>query len=113
MIKDDELENGDSDKENWIPGTRVAQSRRRTVSHQQRPILKDSNGRNSGPQTKAQSSARSRMSQPFVRKQTGSKSMSGLGTDVSAFMGGENTASQEEDLDCIQGLLSLSQGAWR
>ncbi|KAL4969643.1 homeobox domain-containing protein [Aspergillus stella-maris] len=112
-FKDDEIEDGDSDKENWIPGTRIAQSRRRTVSHQQRPILKDSNGRSSGPQSKAQPCARSRMSQPFVRKQNGSKSMSGLGTDVSAFMGGENTASQEEDLDCIQGLLSLSQGAWR
>ncbi|KAL4800395.1 hypothetical protein BDV19DRAFT_352912 [Aspergillus venezuelensis] len=112
-FKDDELEDGDSDKENWIPGTRIAQSRRRTVSHQQRPILKDSNGRSSGPQAKAQPSARFRMSQPFVRKQNGSKSMSGLGTDVSAFVGGENTASQEEDLDCIQGLLSLSQGAWR
>ncbi|KAL4945155.1 hypothetical protein BDV06DRAFT_47792 [Aspergillus oleicola] len=114
-LKDDELEDGDSDKENWIPGTRVSQSRRRTVSYHQRPILKDSNGRDSRPQPKAQNSVRSRMSQPFGRKQgsAGTKSMSSLGTDVSAFMGGENTASQEEDLDCIQGLLSLSQGAWR
>ncbi|KAL4928483.1 homeobox domain-containing protein [Aspergillus undulatus] len=114
-FKDDDLEDGDSDKENWIPGTRVSQSRRRTVSHYQRPILKDSNGRDGRPQPKAQTSARSRMSQPFSRRQTGggTKSMSDLGTDVSAFMGGENTASQEEDLDCIQGLLSLSQGAWR
>ncbi|EAA61126.1 hypothetical protein AN5048.2 [Aspergillus nidulans FGSC A4] len=114
--KDDlELEAGDSDKENWIPGTRVSQSRRRTVSsHTHRPVLKDSNGRDGRPHD-ASTSGRSRWSQPSHRKTVGpskSLSMSGLEGDVSAFMGG-NAASQEEDLDCIQGLLSLSQGAWR
>lgn len=111
--KDDlDIEDGDSDKENWIPGTRVSQSRRRTVSHQvQRPALTDSNGRGNGANTKAQ--GRSRLPQPSHRKGGNTKSLSGLGTDVTAFMAGENTASQEEDLDCIQGLLSLSQGAWR
>ena len=34
-------------------------------------------------------------------------------SDVSAFMGGDGNANEAEDLDCIQGLLSLSQGAWR
>lgn len=113
--KDDlDIEDGDSDKENWIPGTRVSQSRRRTVSHQsQRPALKDSNGQNNRANTKAQ--GRPRLPQQSYRKAGGgnTKSLSGLGTDVTAFMAGENTASQEEDLDCIQGLLSLSQGAWR
>ncbi|KAL4756929.1 homeobox domain-containing protein [Aspergillus foveolatus] len=114
--KDDlELEAGDSDKENWIPGTRVSQSRRRTVSsHTHRPVLKDSNGRDGRPQD-VSTSGRSRWSQPSHRKSVGpskSLSMSGLEGDVSAFMGG-NATSQEEDLDCIQGLLSLSQGAWR
>ncbi|RDW86495.1 homeobox domain-containing protein [Aspergillus mulundensis] len=110
--KDDlDIEAGDSDKENWIPGTRVSHSRRRTVSDQRRPVLKEGNGR-AGRSQKAQS-GRSRLSQPSHRKPIGaSKSMSGLDGDVSAFMGG-NAASQEEDLDCIQGLLSLSQGAWR
>ncbi|OJJ00279.1 hypothetical protein ASPVEDRAFT_81855 [Aspergillus versicolor CBS 583.65] len=113
--KDDlDIEDGDSDKENWIPGTRVSQSRRRTVSHQpQRPALKDSNGQNNRGNTKAP--GRPRLPQQSYRKAGGgnTKSLSGLGTDVTAFMAGENTASQEEDLDCIQGLLSLSQGAWR
>ncbi|KAL5334340.1 hypothetical protein BJX70DRAFT_22555 [Aspergillus crustosus] len=115
--KDDlDLEAGDSDKENWVPGTRVSQTRRRTVSHQvPRPILKDANGRDSRPLNKAAAAAagRSRLSQPSHRKTSGSKSMSGLGTDISALISGGNSASQEEDLDCIQGLLSLSQGAWR
>ncbi|KAL4810347.1 hypothetical protein BDV18DRAFT_56261 [Aspergillus unguis] len=109
--KDDLDLDGDSDKENWVPGTRVSQSRRRTVSHNQRPVLKDANGRDSRPNSKAP--GRSRLSQQSQRKTGGAKSMSGLSTDVSAFMAGGNTASQEEDLDCIQGLLSLSQGAWR
>ncbi|KAL4864666.1 hypothetical protein BDV12DRAFT_175876 [Aspergillus spectabilis] len=113
--KDDlDLDGGDSDKENWVPGTRVSHTRRRTVSHQiQRPVLKDANGRDSRPHGKAATTGRSRLSQPSHRKTSGSKSMSGLGTDISALIAGGNSASQEEDLDCIQGLLSLSQGAWR
>ncbi|KAL2813929.1 hypothetical protein BDW59DRAFT_154582 [Aspergillus cavernicola] len=110
-----DVEAGDSDKENWIPGTRVPHARRRTASHHhpQRPALKDANVREGKPYNKALAPAgRSRLSQTH-RKASGTKSMSGLGTDVSAFIAGENTASQEEDLDCIQGLLSLSQGAWR
>ncbi|KAL2836091.1 hypothetical protein BJY01DRAFT_222443 [Aspergillus pseudoustus] len=108
-----DLEGGDSDKENWIPGTRVTHARRRTVSHHQaqRPILKEANS--SKPYNK--NFARSRLSQPTNRKTSGgsTKSMRGLDNDVSAFIAGESTASREEDLDCIQGLLSLSQGAWR
>ncbi|KAL2788433.1 hypothetical protein BJX66DRAFT_340232 [Aspergillus keveii] len=112
---DVDLDGGDSDKENWVPGTRVAHARRRTVSHHQsqRPILKDSNS--SKPYNKNLAAAnRSRLSQANRKTSGGStKSMSGLDNDVSAFIAGESTASREEDLDCIQGLLSLSQGAWR
>ncbi|KAL2808415.1 hypothetical protein BJX63DRAFT_37128 [Aspergillus granulosus] len=108
-----DLDGGDSDKENWIPGTRVTHARRRTVSHHQpqRPILKESNS----SKQYNKNLARSRLPQPTNRKTSGvsAKSMSGLGNDVSALIAGENTASREEDLDCIQGLLSLSQGAWR
>lgn len=70
---------GDEDKENWIPGTRVSNVRRRTTVSHARPVLADSNQK------------RSRLAQK----------------DTSM------PASQDEDLDCIQGLLSLSQGAWR
>ncbi|KAI9367141.1 hypothetical protein BJX61DRAFT_529897 [Aspergillus egyptiacus] len=100
--EDLDLEAGDSDKENWIPGTRVSQTRRRTVSHHPRPVLKDANARDGRSYNKTSS----RGPQP-------QRKASNLGAEVSRFMAGENTASQEEDLDCIQGLLSLSQGAWR
>jgi hypothetical protein len=33
--------------------------------------------------------------------------------DVDKFMRGEVSPSKKGDLDCIQGLLSLSQGTWR
>ncbi|XHF97790.1 hypothetical protein AWENTII_001371 [Aspergillus wentii] len=115
--KDDEdleLQLGDSDKENWIPGTRTSHVRRRAASHNtQRPVLKEANGRE-GRANKNLTTAgrRSRLTQGSQHK-AGGKSMPELGADISAFMAGGNGASQEEDLDCIQGLLSLSQGAWK
>ncbi|GFF83206.1 homeobox protein YOX1 [Aspergillus udagawae] len=113
--KDDlDIECGDSDKENWIPGTRVSHVRRRAASHHQsqRPVLKEANGRESRiNRNLAATGRRSRISQPSHRKSI--KSMPELDADVSAFMAGGGVASQEEDLDCVQGLLSLSQGAWR
>jgi ribosomal protein S12 len=113
--KDDlDIECGDSDKENWIPGTRVSHVRRRAASqHQsQRPALKEANGRDGRiNRNLAATGRRSRIPQTSHRKSI--KSMPELDADVSAFMAGGGVASQEEDLDCVQGLLSLSQGAWR
>ncbi|EAW21352.1 homeobox domain-containing protein [Aspergillus fischeri NRRL 181] len=113
--KDDlDIECGDSDKENWIPGTRVSHVRRRAASHHQsqRPVLKESNGRDGRINRNLTATGRrSRIPQLSHRKSI--KSMPELDADVSAFMAGGGVASQEEDLDCVQGLLSLSQGAWR
>ncbi|KAL4897190.1 hypothetical protein BDV59DRAFT_85797 [Aspergillus ambiguus] len=107
----DDLDGGDSDKENWIPGTRVTHARRRPTAHQQfqRSVLRESNGRD-GRLTKGLSGAGKQS-----RKASGgnSKTAPPVDAEVSAFMSGGGSASQEEDLDCIQGLLSLSQGAWR
>lgn len=116
--KDSEgLENGDSDKENWIPGTRISNIRRRTTSHPQRPVLKEANRKDGKPQNLAAAGKRSRLAQGQYQQR---KTNAGNGTpapeigpEVSAFMAGGGSASQEEDLDCIHGLLSLSQGAWR
>lgn len=117
----EDLEFGDSDKENWIPGTRVSHVRRRTTtSSSQRPVLREANGRD-GSRTNqtpgGTTGKRSRLSQAQQqRKPLGSghgASTSDLGPGASAFVTGDGNASQEEDLNCIQGLLSLSQGAWR
>ncbi|KAL5358256.1 hypothetical protein BJX96DRAFT_146220 [Aspergillus floccosus] len=107
----DDLDGGDSDKENWIPGTRVTHARRRPTTHQQfqRSVLRESNGRD-GRLTKGLSTGGKQS-----RKASGgnSKTAPPVDAEVSTFMSGGGSASQEEDLDCIQGLLSLSQGAWR
>ncbi|KAE8404527.1 hypothetical protein BDV37DRAFT_114502 [Aspergillus pseudonomiae] len=108
-----EVECGDSDKENWIPGTQTSRVRRRAASqhHSSRPVLRDANGKD-GKVNKDLSARRSRLSQASQRK-ANEKALPTIDTEVSTFMAGGGGSSQEEDLDCIQGLLSLSQGAWR
>lgn len=105
--QDLELDPGDSDKENWVPGTRSSQVRRRTTSHAPRAILRDANRRAGLGITSG--SKRSRQCPSGVQGKAGLD----LSAEVSAFMAGGTGGSQEDDLDCVQGLLSLSQGAWR
>lgn len=102
-----EMDPGDSDKENWVPGTRSSQVRRRTTSHASRPILREAN-RNRGLGI----SSSAKRNRNFGSSTQG-KAPPELSADVSAFMTGGSGGSQEDDLDCVQGLLSLSQGAWR
>ena len=118
ISKDDEdLEfHGDSDKENWVPGTRMSHIRRQGSHKQaQRPALREANGRENKFNKSLTSGKRSRLSQSSQRRLNTNqgKDVPGVDPDVSAFMTGGGSASQDEDLDCIQGLLSLSQGAWR
>ncbi|KAJ5953166.1 hypothetical protein N7454_000062 [Penicillium verhagenii] len=103
---DFELDAGDSDKENWVPGTRASQNRRRTSSHTSRPALRDAN-RNRGLGL-----TNGKRNRPFAAGAQG-KAPPELSAEVTAFMSGGGGDSQEDDLDCVQGLLSLSQGAWR
>ena len=103
-----EMDPGDSDKENWVPGTRSSQVRRRTTSHAPRPALREAN-RNRGLGISSSTGKRNR---PF-QSGTQGKAPPELSAEVSAFMAGGTGGSQEDDLDCVQGLLSLSQGAWR
>ncbi|OBT59472.1 hypothetical protein VE04_00314 [Pseudogymnoascus sp. 24MN13] len=109
---------GESDKENWIPGegNEGSQTRRPLPSH--RPKL----GR-----TKALGNAKSFMggnSTNVGRSRTKTtKSVEAeifedpedevVDVEVEKFMRGEVSPSKKGDLDCIQGLLSLSQGNWR
>lgn len=106
---------GDSDKENWEPGTQVVNVRRRRVpeveNNRQRPVLKENlqvisqssslgavlNRENISPRRRGRTSAASREED----------------AEVGAFMGESCVPREEEDLNCVQNLLSLSQGAWR
>lgn len=103
---DFELDPGDSDKENWVPGTRSSQVRRRPNPNAPRSVLRDANrNRGLGLMTNG------KRNRPLGAGAQGKAS--DLSAEVSAFMSGGNGGSQEDDLDCVQGLLSLSQGAWR
>ncbi|KAJ5236741.1 hypothetical protein N7489_006832 [Penicillium chrysogenum] len=102
-----EQDPGDSDKENWVPGTRSTNIRRRNTSHIPRPVLRDAN-RNRGLGI----STNSKRNRPLQAGSQG-KAPPELSAEVSAFMAGGSGDTQEDDLDCVQGLLSLSQGAWR
>ena len=110
---------GDSDKENWEPGTQSTNPRRRrpTRSHQATRILEESFAVPSqassldtmmkregiasrGPLTKSFSSEEKENSGPEVDD------------EIAAFMGESGTRGVE-DLDCVQNLLSLSQAVWQ
>lgn len=82
---------GDSDKENWAPGTRTSQNplRRMHPSAPRSSILRDNETRHQ-------------------------RALSGDDTGREQEKGGVvKEKAKGDDLDCIQGLLSLSQGAWR
>ncbi|KFX87351.1 hypothetical protein V490_08326 [Pseudogymnoascus sp. VKM F-3557] len=108
---------GESDKENWIPGegNEGSQTRRPLPSH--RPKL----GR-----TKALGNAKSfaagnstNVGRNRTKAKTGEAEIfedpedEVVDVEVEKFMRGEVSPSKKGDLDCIQGLLSLSQGNWR
>ncbi|KAJ5499709.1 Homeodomain [Penicillium expansum] len=77
-----EQDPGDSDKENWAPGTRSTNIRRRNTSHIPRPVLRDAN-RNRGLGI----STNGKRNRPL---QTGSqgKAPPELSAEVTAFMAG-------------------------
>ena len=91
---------GDSDKENWAPGTHASQNplRRLHVTSNDRPILTDNDSMlscassvndNSENDNKRRYGKENKQPLPTAPKEKGT------------------------DLDCVASLLSLSQGAWR
>ena len=111
---------GDSDKENWEPGTQTSHARRRNPADAQRAgVLEES------LHVPSQSlsldnlmncqipSHRSNMrsSSSGIRETLGSE----VDDEVAAFMGETvpREEGEEDDLDCVQNLLSLSQAAWQ
>lgn len=112
---------GDSDKENWGPGENGVNPRRRPlptarVEGQSRPkaILGDNLSIPThandlgGPKNKRRKGSRI---EPKIFED--SENRTAVGEEVEKFMRGEVSPSKKGDLDCIQGLLSLSQGNWR
>ncbi len=98
----------DSDKENWAPGTRISShtARRSQASNASRDVLQDH---------RAAARLASTNTGPFAtNKDDGNDQKNGVWKKKTrqpeVFYHGEE---EEEDLDCIQGLLSLSQGAWK
>ncbi|KKZ68372.1 hypothetical protein EMCG_05958 [[Emmonsia] crescens] len=104
---------GDSDKENWIPGTQMSSARRVPGKQKtRRGVLQKPNQISDGQNTtRSNKTQRGRLPNPNpnTAQEDGDE-----GTEK--FNGGPDEISrlsQDEDLDCIQGLLSLSQGAWK
>ena len=103
---------GDSDKENWEPGTQRSHPQRRRpagLQHVNR-ILEESlhvPSQSSSLDTlmNRQSSAKSSRNEKWTSSSEGDE-------EVAAFMG-EIVPHEEEELDCVQNLLSLSQAAWQ
>ena len=112
---------GDSDKENWVPGTQTTNIRRRqqnaqSLSSTRRTILGEnssvvSHATNFGS-VQGQSNTIQRRREKR-KSDTQDKENVEVDEEVSQFMGGSSLPREEEELDCVQGLLSLSQGAWR
>ena len=108
---------GDSDKENWEPGTqRRVRPRIRGVSTQPPRDVLGENARNPGNSLGLEAVLNRQDFTPRRRKLGGKlpgkteKKAANAEGDTGVVLG---ESGEEEDLDCVQNLLSLSQGAWR
>jgi hypothetical protein len=112
---------GDSDKENWVPHENGANFRRRplpsgktTKQTAPRAVLGDNldvptHAVNFGGPDKR----RRKNKNVAIDILEDQENVPNPGRDVEKFMRGEISPSKKGDLDCVQGLLSLSQGNWR
>lgn len=111
---------GDSDKENWLPHDSSGNSQRRNLAlpqpqkQKRRRVLEESKTGLThtsvldGHKMTHGKSATSEV-EIFEDRTNGLE----VDREVDRFMRGEVSPSKKGDLDCIQGLLSLSQGTWR
>jgi hypothetical protein len=111
---DVDLQLGDSDKENWLPGTQASGvRRRRTGLPSQRSVLTDNGGSKHDGGLKTRGANESQAAKRGRGREPDATFPINVDEEVMAFMSSSDGSNQNEDLDCIQGLLSLSQGAWR
>ena len=108
---------GDSDKENWAPGTRLSNNPLRrhypNPNPSRRPILGDNGHIPSHARSLVGALAADRRHIRGVKRWNEvatERAHAESGEEIKAFM---KDGDKGEDLDCIQGLLSLSQGAWQ
>lgn len=109
---------GESDKENWIPGegNEGSQTRRPLPNH--RPKLGRTKALGSAKSSTGGNSSNVGRNRTKVTKSVEAEIFEDtedgvVDVEVEKFMRGEVSPSKKGDLDCIQGLLSLSQGNWR
>ena len=110
---------GDSDKENWEPGTQSSNPRRPRPgrSYQAASILEE-NFRipSQASSLDALMNREGTKSRSSITKRSSSEekenSSPKVDEEIAAFMG-ETGPREVEDLDCVQNLLSLSQAAWQ
>jgi hypothetical protein len=111
---------GDSDKENWVPKEGGGNRRRRPLPSSRsdkhgpsRAVLGD----NHSVLSHAHFGGGGRKNRKRTAIETNifedAEDTAEVGEEVEKFMRGEVSPSKKGDLDCIQGLLSLSQGNWQ
>lgn len=110
---------GDSDKENWLPQDGSGNSQRRNLAlprprkQKRRPVLEESKTGSTHASVlgghkiygKLASTEMDVFEDPMTERE--------VGREVGRFIRREVSPSKKGDLDCIQGLLSLSRGTWR
>ena len=107
---------GDSDKENWEPGTQTRIHRRRRPANALNTTQKSQSVLRESRHILSQSSSQD----PFLDTENAHHQDGQENTvcgqedgEVANFIGGNDLPREADDLDAVQNLLSLSQGAWR
>ena len=109
---------GDSDKENWEPGTQSSNHHRRRPGHSHRAArILEENFRipSQTSSLDAMMNREGNTSRSSIAKSSSSEEKENSGPEVdeiAEFMC-ESGPREVEDLDCVQNLLSLSQAAWQ
>ena len=109
----------DSDKENWLPGTQKSNPLRRRPAGfvPSKRILEENSQTSNSPGSFARGDSRRARKRASLVVAAGTESRENssptMETDVADFQGHQGISREADDLDCVQNLLSLSQGAWR
>jgi hypothetical protein len=104
---------GDSDKENWEPGTQSRNVRRQG----NRPVVENDPGTTSRSMS-LENLLNQENETPRQRRRKGMNKSEDKGkptvdAETAKFVGDATLPRQGDDLDCVHHLLSLSQGAWK